>query len=461
MTKSPYHAERKREPPEAQVALLATTRVGPGGDGLEVLAGAVGEAGISDARLTAALAVTAFRFTATKRGASQEAAQFYGVMLPRLRVAPWAAVIALGLLVGCATRMDHVRINQVQVIGTHNSYHLRAHDSLLMLVAQRAPELARGLDYSHRPLPEQLSRLGIRQIELDCFADPKGGLYADPRGPKLAAALGLPPVPNHDPAHRLRAPGFKVMHVQDMDYFSSVLTLVEGLQQVRAWSEQHPRHFPIFILLELKEDQPDPALSRPVPFGERELGALEAEILSVFPRQKILTPDEVRGQAATLPEALRQHGWPRLKAARGKVIFGLDNESAVRELYLKGHPALAGRLIFVSVPPTHPAAAWMKDNDPIGDFGRIQELVRAGFLVRTRADAETIEARANDPRRRDQALASGAQFISTDYPEANPAFSPYAVGFEDGIVVRINPVNGDSSLRGVDLEKGTPDGNHR
>jgi len=25
----------------------------------------------------------------------------------------------------------------------------------------------------------------------------------------------------------------------------------------------------------------------------------------------------------------------------------------------------------------------------------------------------------------------------------------------------INPVNGDSSLRGVDLEKGTPDGNHR
>jgi hypothetical protein len=302
-------------------------------------------------------------------------------------------------------------------------------------------------------LPEQLSRLRIRQIELDCFADPRGGLYAEPRGPKLAAALGLPPVPNHDPAGQLRAPGIKVMHVQDIDYFSSVLTLVEGLQQVRAWSEQHLRHFPIFILLELKEDQPDPALTRPVPFGEQELDTLEAEILSVLPCEKILTPDDVRGQAATLPEALRQHGWPTLKAARGKVMFGLDNESAARDLYLKGHPALAGRLIFVSVPPTHPAAAWMKDNDPIKDFDRIQELVKAGFLVRTRADADTVEARGNDTRRRDMALASGAQFISTDYPEANPAFSPYVVRFDEGIVVRSNPVNGDMSLRGVDLEK--------
>jgi hypothetical protein len=396
-----------------------------------------------------------------KRRASSQAAQFYGVMLQRLRVGHWAAVTALCLLTSCASRIDRVRINQAQVIGTHNSYHLRTHDSLLSPIAQRAPELARGLDYSHRPLPEQLSRLGIRQIELDCFADPKGGLYAEPRGPKLAAALGLPPVPNHDPEHRLRAPGFKVMHVQDVDYFSTVLTLVEGLQQVRTWSEQHPRHFPIFIYLELKEEQYYPTLTRPLPFGERELDALEAEILSVFPRQKILTPDDVRGKKATLPEALRQHGWPTLKAARGKVIFGLINESPVRDLYLKGHPALAGRLIFVGVPPTHPAAAWMRVDDPIGDFGRIQELVKAGFLVRTRADAGSVEERTNDTRRRDQALASGAQFISTDYPEANPAFSPYAVRFEDGIVVRINPVNGDPSLRGVDLEKGTPGANHR
>jgi hypothetical protein len=178
--------------------------------------------------------------------------------------------LALFVLTGCITPVDRVRINQAQVIGTHNSYHLRSPESLRKLIANYAPSLAQELDYAHRPLAEQLSRLGIRQIELDCFADPQGGLYAEPRGPKAAAALGLPPVPDHDPEHRLRSPGFKVMHVQDVDYFSSVLTLKEGLQQVRAWSDQHRRHFPIFILLELKEDRPLPQLTQPVRFDERE-----------------------------------------------------------------------------------------------------------------------------------------------------------------------------------------------
>jgi len=364
-----------------------------------------------------------------------------------------AVALVLFVLAGCTAPAGRVRINQAQVIGTHNSYHLRGPESLRKLMSNYAPGLPRGLDYSHRPLAEQFSRLGIRQIELDCFADPKGGLYAEPRGPKAAAALGLPPVPDHDPEHRLRAPGFKVMHVQDIDYFSTVLTLKEGLQQVRDWSAKHPRHFPIFILLELKEDRLIPQLTQPVRFDGRELDALDAEILSVFPRENILTPDDVRGKAVSLPEALRKHGWPTLKAARGKVMFGMDNKSAVRDLYLKGHPALEGRLLFVSVRPTHPAAAWMKENDAIEDFDRIQDLVKRGFLVRTRADSDTAQARRNDTRCRDQALASGAQFISTDYPEPNRAFSPYAVRFENEIVVRINPVNGDPALRGMDLEK--------
>ena len=121
-----------------------------------------------------------------------------------------------------------------------------------------------------------------------------------------------------------------------------------------------------------------------------------------------------------------------LKAARGKVVFGMINEGSVRDLYLKGHPALEGRLLFVGVPPTHPAAAWLRVDDPVAHFSQIQELVKEGFLVRTRPDAYTVEARANDPHRLERALASGAQFISTDFPEADPAFSPYAAHLEGG-----------------------------
>jgi Phosphoinositide phospholipase C, Ca2+-dependent/Beta-galactosidase len=333
-----------------------------------------------------------------------------------------------------------LRLNQVQVIGTHNSYHQRGHDSLLALIRQKDPALAKGLDYGHPPLAEQLSR-GIRQIELDCFADPQGGLFAHPRGPKAAAAAGLPPVPDRDPNAALQHPGFKVMHVQDIDYFSSVLTFVQGLQQVRDWSAQHPDHFPIFILIELKDDLPSPELTPPVPIGTNELAALEGEILSVFRQDEILTPDDVRGKEPTLPEALRKHGWPTLAEARGKVMFGLDNGGSIRDLYLQGHPALQGRLLFVNVPPDNPAAAWMEENDPVAGFAKIQEWVKAGFLVRTRADADTLEARRNDTQRRDRAFASGAQFISTDYPEPNPAFSNYFVQFGEGVDVRNNPVS--------------------
>lgn len=321
-----------------------------------------------------------------------------------------------------------------------------------MLLNRRSPEVAKTLDYTHPPLTDQLSRLGIRQIELDCFADPQGGLYAHPKGVQWAASNGLPPVPNHDPEGKLSQPGFKVMHVPDIDYMTTVLMFRDGLRQVLDWSEHHPQHVPLFILLELKEDQESPELTQPIRFGAQELAALETEALSVIPRQKILSPDDVRGGERSLPEALRKHGWPKLDAVRGKIFFGMDNESAVRDLYLKGHPALEGELFFVSVPATNPAAAWMKVNDPVRDFDQIQKLVRNGFLVRTRADADTQQARANDPAQRDKAFASGAQFISTDYREPNLSFSPYCVQFKNGMVARSNPVSGNASLWGIDLE---------
>ena len=370
------------------------------------------------------------------------------------------AILLMAILgFGCKTSPGAagLRLNQIQVIGTHNSYHQRAPDSLTRLITARSPAMVQALDYSHRPLREQLDILGIRQIELDCFSDPKGGLYAQPRGAKLATEAGLQPVPHQDPDGKLRRPGFKIMHVQDIDYFSSVLTLVDGLKQVQDWSKQHPNHVPIFILLEMKDDRPAPELTVPVPIGARELAALEAEILSVFPREKILAPDDVRGTFSSLPAALKGHGWPKLNSVRGKVMFALDNPGEMTDLYLKGHPALEGRLLFVSVPPENPAAAWMKENDPIEAFERIQALVRAGFLVRTRADSDTVEARKNDVRRRDRALASGAQFVSTDFPEPNRNLSSYAVQFPNGVVARVNPVNGGPAPAwGMPEEKHSP-----
>jgi hypothetical protein len=373
----------------------------------------------------------------------------------RIRFWPRMVVWSATLLHGIALAGEP-RLNQIQVIGTHNSYHLAPDPGVRLLIATASRRQAQALDYSHRPLAEQFSQLGIRQIELDIYADPEGKLFADPAARKILRGIGKDPGPDPDPTGQLKKPGMKVLHVPDADFRTTVPTLVDALKQVREWSQANRRHVPILILLELKSERLPSLPTRPIPFTQRELDQVDAEILSVFPRDAILTPDRVRGGFDTLREAIKRNGWPTLDSVRGLVMFALDNEGSLRDLYLEGHPSLRGRILFTTVEPAHPAAAWFKMNDPITSFDRIQQRVREGFLVRTRADADTVAARSGDVTQRDRAFASGAQFISTDYPEPDKELSDYSVRFPGGVVARPNPVNGDPAWGAIDLETGKP-----
>jgi hypothetical protein len=354
-------------------------------------------------------------------------------------------VAFLGLIGGVVASGEEPRLNQIQVIGTHNSYHIAPCESIMKMIATSLRGQAEALDYTHRPLPEQFSELGIRQVELDVFADPEGGLFAEPSFRKFLKLQGKNPGPDPNAMGQLNAPGFKILHVPDLDFRSTVPTFADALAQIRTWSLAHPRHVPILVLVELKDESNPLLLVRPLPFTAELLAAVDAAILDVFPREALLSPDDVRGDSETLPEAIRLRGWPTLESSRGKIIFALDNESAIRDRYLADHPASRGRVMFASVDRSHPSAAWMKVNDPVRDFERIQSLVRDGFLVRTRADGDTAQARHNDTSQRDKALSSGAQFISTDYPEPRVDFSPYRVRLPGNAVVRVNPVSGDAS----------------
>ena len=117
------------------------------------------------------------------------------------------------------------RLNQIQVLGTHNSYKQPVVPEIFDLLEAFDPSLAASLEYSHPPLAEQFSDQGIRQIELDVFADPNGGLYADRIGLDVAGLA-------NDPPPELLEPGLKVLHVQDLDFATSCLTFVECLRQV-------------------------------------------------------------------------------------------------------------------------------------------------------------------------------------------------------------------------------------
>jgi hypothetical protein len=114
--------------------------------------------------------------------------------------------------------------------------------------------------------------------------------------------------------------------------------------------------------------------------------------------------------------------------------------------------SLEGRVLFTNSFPGEDDAAFVKLNDPIGDAELIPELVRAGYLVRTRADADTVQARTGDTTRRDAAIASGAQFVSSDYPVPDPRFGDYFVAIPGGMPGRCNPINAPPGCRSEALE---------
>lgn len=329
-------------------------------------------------------------------------------------------------------------MNDIQSLGSHNSYKLAIPEAELAMIREVNPRSALTLDYSHIGIREQLER-GLRQIELDIVYDPEGGRYADPLLPRLAAQQGNGTTFD---ASGLDAPGFKVLHAQDIDVRSSCVTWIACLQEIRHWSDANPDHIPLLIMFNAKEGGNSyPGTIEALEFTEEAYADLEEEILSVFEENRIITPDKLRGSYSSLRQAVLAQGWPSLEESRGKVFFALDEGRRKVEIYLGGSASAEGKLIFPnSVSEEADHAAYFTLNDPIAQRDQIRQAVSKGFMVRTRADANTFEARNNDTQPREAAFASGAQYISTDYYIPRLEFSDYSVSLPGDSAARINPV---------------------
>jgi hypothetical protein len=366
----------------------------------------------------------------------------------------WPALICF--LIGCADDVDPeteqdllLRMNEIQVLGTHNSYHIQPRDSILEALAIfDDPETADSLEYTALPLKEQFDR-GVRQIELDVFADPEGGLYATRRGLIVVGDDPVSGIPELD------EPGLKVLHVQDIDFETHCLTFKACLTSLKEWSDENPGHLPITVMMEAKEEViSDPlnlGFTIPLEFGPDELDGIDGEILTVFPSAQLITPDDVRGEHDTLEEAVLNGGWLTLAEARGRVMFVFLNGGAARDHYIDGHPSLTGRVMFTNSDEGQPQAAWFNVNNAQNDGQRISDLVAAGYIVRTRADEDTKQAREGDWSLQEAAFASGGQFVSTDYVVPDADFGTgYFAAVPDGYVARCNPIAAaadcDSSL---------------
>ena len=352
-----------------------------------------------------------------------------------------AVATAAPILVGAAEPAPRpLAMNDIQVVGSHNSFKARIPTSVMARIREMEPRLADGLDYYHLPLAQQLDA-GVRQLELDIFADPQGGRYASPKGEEWARQAGEKT--GFDRA-AMAKPGFKIFHIPDIDYLSTCATLALCLREVDSWSRAHPDHLPIMITLNAADTPSNrPGISNPLPLDDKaQLDALDAEIRAVLPGKRLITPDEVRGNASTLRDAVRTRGWPSLDAARGRIYILLDVRDAVSNVYRAGHPSLAGRAMFGWYPDGEPESVIQIVQDPLVDGAKIRDWVKQGVTVRTRTDANTVEARAHDYAKAQAAMASGAQAVSTDYyPGApDPLNKGFSVTLPGGAMARCSPV---------------------
>lgn len=130
------------------------------------------------------------------------------------------------------------------------------------------------------------------------------------------------------------------------------------------------------------------------------------------------------------------------------------SETPEKVALYRGHrSSLEGRVMFINTDEQSPAAAYLTLNRPVEDAERIARDVKAGFLVRTRADEGTWQARNNDTAHRDTALHSGAQEVSTDYLWADPRFpGGFSVGLPGHAASLCNTMRTGNRCGGLPVE---------
>jgi len=344
-------------------------------------------------------------------------------------------LIVLIAVIRANGQTDNTPMNHIQVIGSHNSYKRAIDPALFKVLSARDSVAMSKIDYEHIPLTEQLN-LGLLNLEIDVYADAQGGRYAHPNGLNWAPGQAA-----YDQEGVMAKPGFKVFHIPDIDFRSHCLTFQQCLEQLKKWSDEHPTHNPVFITMNAKDETISrPGFTQPEKFTSATYDALDKEIADYLGMKYVITPDQIRGKYKTLEAAVLAQHWPTLKEAKGKFIFILDEKGPKIDAYTAGHPSLKGRVLFTNATPGTPEAAILIMNGAKRDQEAIKTLVKKGYIVRTRADSDTDEARVNDKSSFEAAKQSGAQIITTDYYRKSTHFkSDYVISFDGNTYIRESP----------------------
>lgn len=288
-----------------------------------------------------------------------------------------------------------LRLNDVQILGTHNSYkRMITVTGSLFVAAGSSREAADSLQYGYRPLTEQLNE-GIRGLEIDL---------------------------------RYSGGKFLSLHVPLVDSRSNAPDFAVTLRQLRKWSEQNKNHFPVLILIELKNDWTvlDPGSEEITEISLNKLDHLIEENLGSV----LYKPSHLTGNQMSVRSAVAVKGWPLISELRGRMLFYL-HPGDYSKMYASSEHDRAMFSAVYAQDSNLPYAGFIVHNEP--DEEVIGKLTDSGFIVRTRLDKDL----KRDPARVQRALESGAQILMTDFAPGreNPAGEP--VLLDNAYTVRV------------------------
>jgi hypothetical protein len=298
------------------------------------------------------------------------------------------------------------KINEIQTLITHNSYKKN-----IPSFNYRIATLFKGKEsmvssyYEHNTIIDQLNN-GVRGLELDI---------------------------------RYEEGKFMVYHMPLVDNNSSSPDFILTLTELKIWSDNNPNHVPVSILIETKDDN-QILNSRFQQLNSETLELLDNTIISIMGRNKVITPEDIKGDYSTLNSAVTAGNWPLLSEAQGKFVFLLHPHNSITNIYIASDTSMESQAMFPVLDyndiSSHQAyASYIMVNTP--DVDLISGLVENNYMVRTRMDSGMVY----DVTQKENALSSGAQLISTDFEKGIIApKTDYIAYLSETYTIRLNPV---------------------
>jgi len=283
---------------------------------------------------------------------------------------------------------DGVKLNEVAILGTHNSYQTLATEKtrFLMKIIDIITLRKLGLDtfdFEMDTLTEQLES-GIRNVEID--------------------------IETLDKDEKIE---FKVTHNSFVDNASSAYDFAKALQEIKMWSDNNPGHIPVYIIIEPKSFVIE--INGMKKFSLDYAKELEKVIVNEL-GNSLLTPKDMLRDYASFKEMRENDDWISLKEAQGKIIV-LLHDCDVTESYIALDESIKTQKMFPMLrydDRNESYTSFILENDAWRASERkIENIDESNLIVRTRAD---VYPEYSDERY-EVIEDCGSQIITTDFPE--------------------------------------------